>query len=131
MVRLRNQAHGLKEQAMNHQIAHSPNPRILMYSQDGFGLGHMRRTTSIANQIASDRPDAAILTMADSRLGQYFESSQNHDYLKLPSILKVGPGNWRAGSLPLPFGHVHAMRRELIRGAVLRYQPDVVLVDDM
>ena len=116
---------------MSHQIAQSPQPRILMYSQDGFGLGHMRRTTSIANQIASDRPDAAILTMADSRLGQYFESSQNHDYLKLPSILKVGPGNWRAVSLPLAFDHVHAMRRELIRSAVLSYRPDVLLVDHM
>jgi predicted glycosyltransferase len=116
---------------MSHQNAQSPQPRILMYSQDGFGLGHMRRTTSIANQIASDRPDASILTMADSRLGQYFESSQNHDYLKLPSILKVGPGNWRAVSLPLPFDHVHAMRRELIRGAVISYQPDVLLVDHM
>src|SRR5215510_7975042 len=116
---------------MSQQIAQLPQPRILMYSQDGFGLGHMRRTTSIANQIASDRSDAAILTMADSRLGQYFESSQNHDYLKLPSILKVGPGNWRAVSLPLPFDQVHAMRRELIRGTVMSYRPDVLLVDHM
>ena len=116
---------------MSQQIAQSPQPRVLMYSQDGFGLGHMRRTTSIANQIASDRPDAAILTMADSRLGQYFESSQNHDYLKLPSILKVGPGNWKAVSLPLPFADVHLMRRELIRSAVLSYRPDVLLVDHM
>jgi predicted glycosyltransferase len=103
----------------------------MMYSQDGFGLGHMRRTTSIANQIAALRPDAGILTMADSRLGQYFESSQNHDYLKLPSILKVGPGDWRPVSLPLPFADVHLMRRELIRSAVLTYRPDVLLVDHM
>jgi predicted glycosyltransferase len=108
-----------------------PQPRIMMYSQDGFGLGHMRRTTSIANQIASVRPDSSILTMADSRLGQYFESSQNHDYLKLPSIVKVGPGDWRAVSLPLPFADVHLMRRELIRSAVLSYRPDVLLVDHM
>jgi predicted glycosyltransferase len=116
---------------MHSQIAQSRQPRIMMYSQDGFGLGHMRRTTSIANQIAAQRPDASILTMADSRLGQYFESSQNHDYLKLPSILKVGPGNWKAVSLPLPFDDVHAMRRELIRSAVLTYRPDVLLVDHM
>src|SRR5262245_20458076 len=106
-------------------------PRIMMYSQDGFGLGHMRRTTSIANQIVQQRSDAAILTMADSRLGQFFETSQNHDYLKLPSILKAGPGDWRAVSLPLPFDAVHAMRRELIRSAVLSYQPHVLLVDHM
>src|SRR5689334_8752185 len=93
-------------------------PRIMMYSHDGFGLGHMRRTTSIAGQIARVRPDAAILTMTDSRLGQFFESSQNHDYLKLPSIVKVGPGDWRAVGMPLAFADMHAMRRELIRSAV-------------
>jgi predicted glycosyltransferase len=103
----------------------------MMYSQDGLGLGHMRRTSSIANQIAQVRSDAAILTMADSQLGQFFETSKNHDYLKLPSILKAGPGDWRAVSLPLPFSHVHAMRRALIHSAVLSYQPHILLVDHM
>ncbi len=116
---------------MYSQMMQTPQPRILMYSQDGFGLGHMRRTTSIANQIACLRNDASILTMADSRLGQYFESSQNHDYLKLPSIVKVGPGDWRAVSLPLPFADVHAMRSQLIRSTVLTYRPHVLLVDHM
>lgn len=106
-------------------------PRMMMYSQDGFGLGHMRRTTSIANQIVRERPDAAILTMADSRLGQFFETSANHDYLKLPSIFKAGPGDWRAVSLPMPFEAVSGMRRELIRSAVMSYQPHVLLVDHM
>jgi predicted glycosyltransferase len=103
----------------------------MIYSQDGFGLGHMRRTSSIANQIVQLRSDAAILTLADSRLGQFFETSQNHDYLKLPSIVKVGPGDWRAVSLPMPFDAVHAMRQELIRSAVLSFQPDILLVDHM
>ncbi len=113
---------------MNSQMQ---QPRMMMYSQDGFGLGHMRRTTSIANQIVHLRSDAAILTLADSKLGQFFETSQNHDYLKLPSILKAGPGDWRAVSLPLPFADVSAMRRELIRSAVLSFQPHVLLVDHM
>jgi predicted glycosyltransferase len=77
------------------------------------------------------RPDAAILTMADSRLGQFFETSRNHDYLKLPSILKAGPGDWRAVSLPLPFDDVLAMRRALIRSAVLSFQPHILLADHM
>jgi predicted glycosyltransferase len=106
-------------------------PRMMMYSQDGFGLGHMRRTTSIANQIVKVRSDAAILTLADSKLGQFFESSTNHDYIKLPSILKAGPGDWRAVSLPLEFEAVSAMRRELIRSVVLSYRPNVLLVDHM
>jgi len=97
----------------------------MMYSQDGLGLGHMRRTSSIANQIAQVRSDAAILTMADSQLGQFFETSKNHDYLKLPSILKAGPGDWRAVSLPLPFADVHAMRRELIS-----IEPNIIFLDN-
>ena len=90
-------------------------PRIMMYSQDGLGLGHMRRTSSIANQIAQVRSDAAILTMADSRLGQFFETSSNHDYLKLPSIRKLGPGQWSPVSLSSPFADVLALRAETIR----------------
>lgn len=109
----------------------SPHPRIMMYSQDGFGLGHMRRTTSIARQLMAQRPDAAVLTVADSRLGQFFESGEQHDYVKLPSIVKDGPGVWRGVSIPLPFADIHAMRAELIRSALLTYRPDVLLVDHM
>ena len=116
---------------MNSAQSQNVTPRMMMYSQDGFGLGHMRRTTSIANQVVRANPGAAILTMADSRLGQFFESSTNHDYLKLPSILKAGPGDWRAVSLPLSFSAVSSMRCELIRSAVLSYQPHVLLVDHM
>ena len=54
-------------------INNSRSPRIMMYSQDGFGLGHMRRTTSIARQILNTRPDACVLTVADSRLGLFFD----------------------------------------------------------
>jgi predicted glycosyltransferase len=111
--------------------AQSSQPRIMMYSQDGFGLGHMRRTSSIASQILRLRPEACALTLADSRLGPFFETGQHHDYIKLPSILKVGPGDWRAVGLPLPFADVHHMRRELIRSAVMSFRPHILLVDHM
>jgi predicted glycosyltransferase len=110
---------------------HSLRPRVMMYSQDGFGLGHMRRTTLIANQLLRLRADACVLTLGDSRLGQFFDAASNHDYLKLPSILKVGPGDWRAINLPLPFAEVHAMRKQLIHSAVMSFNPHILLVDHM
>jgi predicted glycosyltransferase len=110
------------------QIEH---PRIMMYSQDGFGLGHMRRTTSIARELLAQRPEASILTMADSRLGQFFESGEHHDYVKLPSVVKDGPGAWRGVNMPLPFADILALRSELLRGALLSYRPDLLLVDHM
>jgi predicted glycosyltransferase len=106
-------------------------PRIMMYSQDGLGLGHMRRTNSLAGQLLRRRPGAAILTLTDSRLGQFFGAVPNQDYIKLPSIKKVGPGDWRTTNLPMPFAAVQELRQEVIRCAVLRFQPHILLVDHM
>jgi predicted glycosyltransferase len=107
------------------------SPRIMTYSQDGLGLGHMRRTNSIATQFLRFCPGATVLTLSDSPLGQFFQNSANHDYVKLPSIVKVGPGNWRASNLSLPFADVHELRQQLIRSALLRFRPHIFLVDHM
>jgi len=106
-------------------------PRLLVYSQDGLGLGHLRRTSNLIVQILSHRPDVAVLTVSDSPLGKFFATAGTHDYLKLPSIRKAGPGDWNAVALPMPFPEVISLRRELLRVAALRFRPDVVLVDHM
>jgi predicted glycosyltransferase len=103
----------------------------MIYSQDGLGLGHMRRTGSIASQLLEEYPNACVLTLHDSPLGTFFDLSQNQDYLKLPSIVKIGPGNWEAVKLPIEFDEVLGLRRDLIRAAALRFRPDILLVDHM
>jgi predicted glycosyltransferase len=110
---------------------HPAGPRLLVYSQDGLGLGHQRRTTLLASAFLKGRPGASVLTVSDSPTGQFFSSSDGHDYLKLPSIQKMGPGDWRPVSLAMPFPDVLAMRREVIRVAVDGFCPDVLLVDHM
>ena len=106
-------------------------PRLLVYSQDGLGLGHLRRTTLLVSEFLAALPNASALTISDSPLGQFFKSAPGHDYLKLPSIHKAAPGHWNAVSLVLPVADVFAMRREIIRSVALNYRPDVVLVDHM
>lgn len=105
--------------------------RIAIYSQDGFGLGHMQRTTSIAWELYRLRPEASILTFSDSQLGQFFPISPHHDYIKLPSIAKEGPGNWKATHLRMSFPEILDLRKELISNALLHYAPDIFLVDHM
>lgn len=105
--------------------------RIAIYSQDGFGLGHMRRTSSIAWEIYRLRSEASILTFSDSQLGQFFPISPNHDYIKLPSIAKDGPGNWQATHLRMSFPEILQLRQQLITSALLNYAPDIFLVDHM
>ena len=109
----------------------SPSERIAIYSQDGFGLGHMRRTSSIARQISRMRSDVSILTISDSQLGQFFPTSNNHDFVKLPSIVKAGPGNWKASHLAVSFEEVLEMRKQLISSALRSFSPQILLVDHM
>jgi predicted glycosyltransferase len=106
-------------------------PRLLVYSQDGLGLGHLRRTTLLVTEFLAATPGATALTISDSPLGQFFSTDIGHDYLKLPSIRKTGPGDWRPLSLSLSFSEVLRLRREVIRSAVTSFQPDVLLVDHM
>jgi predicted glycosyltransferase len=112
-------------------VSESTPPRLLVYSQDGLGLGHLRRTTLLATEFLAASPGATALTVSDSPLGQFFSSETGHDYLKLPSIRKAGPGDWRPVSLCVSFPEVLHLRREIIRSAVTNFQPDVLLVDHM
>lgn len=106
-------------------------PRLLIYSQDGLGLGHMRRTSLLAREFLDRMPDASVLTVSDSPLGQFFAMAAGHDFLKLPSIRKTGPGVWEAVSLSLSFDDVLRLRTQLIASAIDSFDPQVVLVDHM
>jgi predicted glycosyltransferase len=112
-------------------VSGSREPRLLIYSQDGFGLGHQRRTTLLANEFLRICPGASALTVSDSPLGKFFSSAAGHDYCKLPSIRKVGPGDWRPVSLSSSFADVLDMRRAVLQTTVRAFRPDVLLVDHM
>lgn len=105
--------------------------RMVTYSQDGLGLGHMRRTHSIVSTFLQAHPDASVLTLSDSQLGQFFAPTPNHDYLKLPSVVKDGPGQWRAANLGVPFSVASSLRQEIIYHTLLNFQPHLLLVDHM
>jgi predicted glycosyltransferase len=113
------------------QTTETSSPRIITYSQDGLGLGHMRRTHSIVSQLLKLRPETSVLTLSDSPLGQFFTPAPNHDYLKLPSIVKDGPGKWRASNLTMPFEAVSALRQEIIYQTVMNFRPHILFVDHM
>ena len=112
-------------------VGETAGPRLLIYSQDGLGLGHLRRTTLLASAFLAARPTASVLTVSDSPVGQFFSTADGHDYLKLPTIRKAGPGDWHPVSLAMPFADVLSLRREMIRVTVDRFRPDVLLVDHM
>jgi predicted glycosyltransferase len=106
-------------------------PRLLVYSQDGYGLGHQRRTTLLANEFLRSCAGASALTISDSPLGKFFPAAPGLDYCKLPSVRKVGPGDWTPVSLSSSFADVLELRLAMLRSTVLAFRPDVLLVDHM
>ena len=103
----------------------------MIYSQDGFGLGHLRRNLNICNQIKRRQAAASCLIIADSPAAPFFSLPPNCDFIKIPTIVKVDSGIWRPDRLPMSEREVLAIRSDIIRNVAVSYQPDVFLVDHM
>ena len=102
-----------------------------MYSQDSYGLGHLRRVTTLANTLVTERPDLSVLLVVDSPVAPFFDLQDHIDFVKLPTVVKVAAGVFRPGRLLLSYGLVKAMRSTVIREVLTGFQPDLVLVDHM
>src|SRR5262245_58738381 len=105
--------------------------RILMYTQDSFGLGHLRRATNIANALVAQHADLSVLMIVDSPVAPFFDLAPNIDYVKLPTVVKIGAGVFRTGCMGVAYEDVHSMRSNLIREIIESFVPDVALVDHM
>ena len=105
--------------------------RLLIYSQDGLGLGHLRRARNIAREVVDREPGCGVLVVADSPATPFFASLPGVDYVKLPTILKGDTSVWRAGSLPFQTEEMVTLRARLMLSIMAEFNPDVVLVDHM
>ena len=107
----------------------SHNPRILLYSHDTYGLGHLRRTLAIAGQLVRDLPKASQLLITGSMVAGAFDLPPHLDLIKLPALSKHSDGRYTARVLPLSLAQTIAWRERMILQAVRAFQPDLVLVD--
>jgi predicted glycosyltransferase len=105
--------------------------RVLMYSQDSYGLGHLRRATNLANALVRERSDLSILLVVDSPVAPFFNLRDHIDFVKLPTVVKVGAGVFRPGRLPISYPLVRILRSNVIREVLRRFRPDLILVDHM
>jgi predicted glycosyltransferase len=104
---------------------------VLMYSHDGFGLGHMRRNANIAAQLVKETTDASALMVVGCSTGHLFDLPKGVDFLRLPSIVKVGTNDWAPRSLNVSSARLRDMRANLIAESAKCFQPEVVLVDHL
>ena len=104
-------------------------PRILLYSHDTYGLGHLRRSLSIAEQIAQDIPGLHQLLLTGSMVAGAFSLPPRLDMVKLPALSKRSSGQYKSRTLPLTLKQTLTWREQIILQAVINFKPDLILVD--
>jgi predicted glycosyltransferase len=103
--------------------------RVMFYSHDTYGLGHLRRTLALARYFRACWPEMSQLIVTGSPVPSEYRLPKGADYVKLPSVVKVGAGRYVSRSLATPFEDVLALRADILRGVAGTFQPDALVVD--
>lgn len=104
-------------------------PRVLIYSHDTFGLGHIRRCRAIANALVASFPHISILIVSGSSVISSFQFGDGVDYVRIPGVEKQSDGHYGPQHLNLELDDTIRLRTEIIKQTVLSFNPDVVIVD--
>lgn len=103
--------------------------RILLYSHDSYGLGHLRRTLTLAGALVARRPGASILIVSGSPCATHFALPRGVEIVKLPSVTKNDAGEYAPRSLHGGLDQLERLRRDLLRQAFESFDPHLLIAD--
>jgi len=103
--------------------------RVLIYSHDTFGLGHLRRCRAIAHSMVERNPGMSVLILSGSPIIGSFDFRTRVDFVRIPGVIKLRNGEYTALSLHMNIDETIRMRASIIRHTADIFDPDLVLVD--
>ena len=103
--------------------------RILMYSHDTFGLGHLRRCRAIAHALVDRFKGLKVLILSGSQIAGAFDFKARVDFVKIPSVIKLYSGEYTSINEHIDIQETLAMRESLIRDTAELFEPDIFIVD--
>ncbi len=103
--------------------------RILMYSHDTFGLGHLRRCRAIAHSLVGDYHGLTILIISGATIAGAFDYRARVDFVKIPSIIKMRNGEYTPMERHIDLQETLNMRKSIIRYTAESFRPDIFIVD--
>ncbi len=104
-------------------------PRMLIYSHDSFGLGHLRRCRAIAQSLVAYHDDLSILMIAGSPIVGAFSFSPNVDFIRVPGVVKLANESYQPHSPGMSIEDLIAIRSSIILETARVFEPDIFLVD--
>ncbi len=103
--------------------------RILIYSHDSFGLGHLRRCRAIAHSLVENHSGLSILILSGSPIIGSFDFRARVDFVRIPGVIKRRNGEYTSLSHLIDIEQTLAMRSSIIRHTASIFDPDLFIVD--
>jgi predicted glycosyltransferase len=103
--------------------------RVMLYSHDTFGLGHLRRCRTIAHALAASDPEMSVLILTGSPVAGRFDFASHVDHVRLPGVVKLPNGEYASHNLGIHIEETVRLRTALIASADAAFQPDMIIVD--
>jgi len=103
--------------------------RILMYSHDTFGLGHLRRCRTIAHALVERYSGLSILIISGSAIAGAFDFRARVDFVKIPSVIKLRNGEYTSMAKHIDISDTIKMRESIIQHTAKFFKPDIFIVD--
>ena len=119
----------MRQTVSNNARNGKPARRVLFYSHDTFGLGHLRRSRALAAALMDGDEDASAIILTGSPVAGRFTFPKGVDHIRLPGVTKLADGSYVAQTLGLDIDEVTSLRAGLIRTAIEEYTPDLLIVD--
>ena len=103
--------------------------RLLIYSHDSFGLGHLRRCRTIAHHLVARYKHLSVLILSGSPIIGSFDFGSRVDFVRVPGVIKLRNGEYTSLALHLDIDKTLEIRRSIIHHTAEVFEPDLFLVD--
>lgn len=103
--------------------------RVLVYSHDSYGLGHLRRCLQLSRALTAADARTSVLVVTGSPRAQAFDLPPRCDTVKLPAVTKTPEGQYVPRSLGVGTDRLLQVRSGVLRSVARSFAPDLLLVD--
>ena len=103
--------------------------RVLIYSHDTFGLGHLRRALTIAHSLVDTHKQMSVLILSGSPIIGSFDFRARVDFVRVPGVIKLRNGEYTALNLLIDLDETLSIRSSIIEHTADIFDPDVFIVD--
>ncbi|MDC0948784.1 hypothetical protein OAS86_05520, partial [Gammaproteobacteria bacterium] len=114
---------------MSNDLARLDGARILIYSHDSFGLGHLRRCRKIAHALVERFKGLTVLLLSGSPIVGSYDFRARVDFIRIPGMIKLHNGEYKSLSLLIESEQTLSIRSSIIHHTAATFRPHLLIVD--